>query len=895
MKITKKQLLIISFLILHGIIFAANSNRIIINEFLTSNSTGLRDVDGDYSDWIELYNPGSEVVNLTGWSLTDSNINLSEWVFPDVTIRAGEYLVVFASGKNKVASNNELHTNFSLSKDGEYLAIVEPGGTISDEFTPTFPIQQPDVSYGYYQGQRVFFEIPSPGAVNTIDTKAQVPVFSKSRGFYDSSFYVSLSVPNSDTKIYYTTDGTRPTAQSTLYTSPVFIEKTTPLSAVGIKGDFFSPIVSNTYFFVKDIVTQPNNPAGYPDRWGYLGSDIKYNNYAAGERAPGDYALDPNVCNNASYKNSIKDAFLSIPSVSIVTNPGYLFSDTIDENVGGIYIHTGVTTGAGWERPVSIEYYEPSSGKQFQINCGLKLHGAASRQPEKTGKHSFMAAFREIYGETKLKFNLFEDTTAVDKFDFLVFRAGYNQSWLHPDSWQRTNTLYTNDSFAKRIQHDMGQPGSHDRFVHLFINGLYWGLYDVSERLDENFMDSYFKGDAEDFDIINHDGLSEGDITAYNRLLELAKVGSYDQLITENLLNMNSFIDYMLLNFYIGNMDWGTNNWYIARNRLNPESGFRFFSWDAENSLTDVNLNRINGSNGFQGKFRSILFGSSSGTATDGGLYNNPEFRLLFADRVNKHFFNSGSLTPNKTIEFFNKLAKEIDLPVILESARWGDYRKNTLTPGTSQPPLYTRNDHWVPRRDKLLKDYFPKRTDIVYNQLKELGLVSEIDPPAFSTYGGKIDRSVQLAMTASQTIYYTTNGLDPREPGSGNTASFATKYTSALQINGDCTVKARTKQGSVWSALTEATFTRENVSGLPMVKDDILKIYFRDNAINCDMARGGNSLLEIYSVDGKCFQRTKTYCQPGNNRIELSTLPSGVYLCKITFEGSVSVYKFIR
>jgi hypothetical protein len=888
-------LLIISFLILHGIIFAANSKRIIINEFLTSNSTGLRDADGDYSDWIELYNPGSEVVNLTGWSLTDSNINLSEWVFPDVTIRAGEYLVVFASGKNKVASNNELHTNFSLSKDGEYLAIVEPGGTISDEYTPTFPLQQPDVSFGYYQGQQVFFEIPSPGAVNTMDTKAQVPVFSKSRGFYDNSFYVSLSVANSDTKIYYTTDGTRPTAQSTLYTSPVRIEKTTPLSAVGIKGSISSPVVSNTYFFIKDIVNQPNNPVGYPDRWGYLGADIKYNDYAAGDRAPADYAMDPNVCNNALYKNSINDAFLSIPSVSIVTNPGYLFSDSVDDNIGGIYIHTGVTTGAGWERPVSIEYYEPSSGKQFQINCGLKLHGAASRQPEKTGKHSFMAAFRGIYGETKLKFNLFEDTTAVDKFDFLVLRAGYNQSWLHPDSWQRTNSQYTNDSFAKRIQHDMGHPGSHDRFVHLFINGLYWGLYDISERLDENFMDAYFKGDAEDFDIINHDGLSEGDITAYNRLLELAKAANYDQLVSENLLNINSFIDYMLLNFYIGNMDWATNNWYIARNRINPESGFRCFSWDAESSLTDVNLNRINGSNGFQGKFRSILFGSSSGTSTDGGLYNNPEFRLLFADRVNKHFFNGGSLTPNKTVEFFNSLAKEIDLPVILESARWGDYRKNTLTPKSSLPALYTRNDHWVPRRDKLLKDYFPKRTDIVYNQLKELGLVSEIEPPVFSSYGGQINSSIQLTMTAPQTIYYTLNGLDPREAGSGNTASFAVKYTSALQINGDCTVKARAKQGSVWSALTEATFTRENLSSTPMVNNDILKVYFRDNAINCELGRSGNSLLEIYSVDGKCLQRTQTYCQPGNNRFELSVMPSGVYLCKITVEGSVSVYKFIK
>jgi hypothetical protein len=895
---TKKLLLNILLIIIPITVLANNSKKIIINEILAVNSIGLRDADGDYSDWIELHNPGNTTVDLTGWSLTDSKYNPRKWTFSNVSIPAGQYLIVFASGKYLPDLTGELHANFNLSKDGEYLGLIDPEGVISDEYTPTFPVQESDVSYGYYQGQLTFFEIPTPGAENTINKKTQVPVFSRARGFYDTPFIVTLTLPNPDpdTKIYYTTNGTRPTEQSTLYTGPVLINKTSPLSAVAVKDNLYSKVVTNTYFFINDIVNQPNNPEGYPDRWGYLGSDIKYNDYKVGERAPADYAMDPNVCNNPSYKDYIKDAFLSIPSVSIVTNPGYLFSESTDENEGGIYIHTGVTVGSGWERPISLEYLEPSTGKQFQVNCGIRLHGAASRQPEKTGKHSFRTIFRGIYGEPKLNFDLFEKETAVVKFDHLVFRAGYNQSWLHPDSWQRTNSQYANDSFAKRIQRDMGHISTHDKFVHLFINGLYWGLYDISERINDKFMADYFDGTDTNFDIINHDGLAAGDIVAYNRMAELAKNGEYNQLLSENLMYMENFIDYMLINFYIANVDWATNNWYAARNRVNPGKGFYFFSWDAESSLTDVNMNRINGSNGFQGKFRSMLFGSSSGTSTTGGLYNNPEFKLLFADRVNKHFFNGGSLTPEKTAEIYTGVVNEIDLAVILESARWGDYRRNTLSPGSTQWPIYTRNDHWLPRKEKLLKDYFPKRTNIVYKQLEALGLVSEIEPPVFSSYGAKIDNPIALTMSSTGgVIYYTTNGTDPRESGSGYITTFASQYKTPLQISETCTVKARSKNGTVWSALSEATFIRANISGSPTVSDNIRRVYYQNNMLYVTLPNEGNALIHIYSMEGKCTQQIKAFCQSGNNRIELNAMQPGVYIYKIEFEGVNHIGKFVK
>lgn len=893
MHYAKRLLFTIIVLIISVILCANNSKKIIINEFLASNSTILQDEDNDYSDWIELYNPGNSAVNLQGWRLTDSDSKPAKWIFPVVSIPAKQYLVVFASGKNRTNPNSELHTNFSLSKDGEYLAIIEPDGTISDAYTPVFPPQKTDISYGYYEGQHVFFEIPTPGAANTIENKIQPPVFSVERGFFDEPFSVSLTVSDPDTKIYYTTDGTRPTEQNTLYTGPVDITQTTPLRAVGIKNGVPGTVVTNTYFFVEDIVNQPNNPTGYPDRWGYLGSDIRYDDYAVGERAPADYAMDPNVCNHPFYKNQIKEAFLSIPSVSIVTNLGYLFSDSTDENEGGIYIHTGVNLGDGWERPVSLEYYEPSTGRQFQINCGLRIHGAASRQPEKSGKHSFRTVFRKTYGEANLRFDLFEEETAVTKFDHLVFHAGYNLSWLHSESGQRKNTQYTNDSFGKRTQRDMGHLSSHDRFVHLFINGLYWGLYNISERINDKFMVSYFEGDELDYDVINHDGLADGDITAFNRMVDLAANGEFDQLLSEQLLYIENYIDYILLNFYIGNLDWSHNNWYAARGRIDPGNGFYFFSWDAENSLTDVNINRING---LQGKLRSIMFGSSSGSSTDGGLYHNDEFRLMFADRVHKHFFNGGSLTPEKTIELYEKIAAEIDLAVILESARWGDYRMNTLTPRNSNPPLYTRNDHWLPRKEKLLKEYFPRRTGIIYEQLESLGLVSEITPPVFSSYGENVDDFIELSMsTTDGLIYYTTDGTDPRERVTGNVTAGAIHYSAPLHITEACTIKARTKNGQLWSALSEAIFTGGNVLRTPIIPKDIQKVYCYDNSLYLVLEKPGNVRIEIYSTDGKCVQEVDTYVYKGNNQIRLSgVVPSGVYIYKVIFNGTLYNGKII-
>src|SRR5262245_8858281 len=119
-----------------------------ISEFLAENHGGLRDEDGETSDWIEIHHPGAEPVNLQGWSLTDDPQGLRFWSFPAVTLNPGAFLVVFASGKDRKTPGAPLHTNFRLDADGDYLALVDPAGVIATEFAPRFPAQREDIAYG---------------------------------------------------------------------------------------------------------------------------------------------------------------------------------------------------------------------------------------------------------------------------------------------------------------------------------------------------------------------------------------------------------------------------------------------------------------------------------------------------------------------------------------------------------------------------------------------------------------------------------------------------------------------------------------------------------------------------------------------------------------------------
>jgi hypothetical protein len=790
----------------------AQSDTLRINEFMALNTTTLTDGDGDYSDWIELYNPTSSDIDLYNWSLSDEITNPQKWVFPRDTIKANSYLVLFASGKDRTTAGQELHTNFRLAREGEYLAFFDSEGNAVTLFSPSYPEQQADVSYAYHEGGFIPSTIPTPGEENQFSTDQPLPEpdFSHQRGFYQDPFEVLITSEIAGTDIYYTKDGSKPAENNGfLYTLPILIDTITVLRAATIKTGFQpSRITTHSYFFIDDIIYQPNNPEGYPAKWGPY--------TAIEDTAIADYEMDPEITQDPEYVDLLDDALLSLPTISIVTAKEHLFSKSTHPDTGGIYIYTGAPEdgevpgiGDGWERPASVEFFVPDGSREFQINCGIQLQGGHSRRAEKSPKHSFRLVFKSQYGPTKLNFPLFGDG-AVTRFNTITLRAGFGNTWHHWRQSERLLAQYGRDVWAKDTQLAMKQLAGHGCYVHLYINGLYWGLYNPTERIDAEFAESYLGGNAEDFDVIkDYASVVDGDGTAWNEMMDMANAGlasteNYQRIQGNNpdgtpnpeyepYLDVVNLIDYMIVHFYGGNWDWDHHNWVAVRNRVNPGKGFRFISWDSEHILEDVSYNNLDENND---NCPSRVFQK---------LRANANFRRLFADRVQLHCYNGGILTPDSALQRWMRRAQEIEMAIIAESARWGDYRRD-VHPYTSPGDLFTK-DHWLTQQSFLVNQYFPNRTNTFITLLRQANLFPSINAPVFRINGqpvisNKIVYGDILTMTATTgTIYYTMDGSDPF------TSPNAVTYNGAIMLTGSTHIKARANSGSIWSALNDVFF----------------------------------------------------------------------------------------
>ena len=759
-----------------------------INEFMALNGSTLMDGDGDYSDWIELYNAGDQAVSLLGWSLTDDPEYPQEWIFPEVTLDAGEYLVVFASGKDRKIPGTELHTSFKLSGDGEYLSLMDAEEEVVTEFSPLFPPQETDVSYGYFEGTYIPFNQPSPGSANQQGgVVISPPVFSVGHGIYESPFDLQITCDVPGASIYYTTDGSTPAPGSgQLYSSVIHIDHTSVIRAIAaLDNQNVGVSVTCTYLFLEDVIHQSNDPEGYPSEWGPY--------TAIPGTSVADYEMDPELMQDPAFAASVKDGLLSLPTMSLVTDIVYLFSHSTDPDTGGIYIYTGPPLdrvedglGKGWERPASMEYFDADGSESFQVNCGIRIQGGHSRRPEKSPKHSFRLVFRSEYGPGRLNYPLFGDENAVTSFNTLILRAGFGLSWIHHSHYERQQAQYQRDVWAKDTQRAMGYPSSHSEYVHLYINGIYWGVYAPSERLDGDFGASYMDGEASDYDVIkDYQDVIDGDITAWNEMLAMANAGletneAYQQIQgnrpdgtpdpgSEAMVDVVNLADYMLINFYGSNTDWDHHNWAAIRNRNNPGTGFKFLCWDSEHLLKSEYGNVLG------------IYNSMCPSNIFQQLMENEEYRRVFADRVQRYCFDGGLLTPEGAGGRWIYRMNQVEPAINDESARWGDYRRDVHQFQPGGPfDLYGYENYWVPQRDFMVNTYFPNRTGIFLDQLRSAGLFPLIDAPLLRINGlpvndQELSKGDMLSMISDEgVIYFTLDGTDPVdwgvEDGSGET-----------------------------------------------------------------------------------------------------------------------------
>ncbi len=659
----------------------------------------------------------------------------------------------------------DLTDRMDLLQSGENVltihAMNDAAGDGTFLITPEL-IAQSDISI-----QEQYFITPTPGDENipgvlgvVADTR-----FSIDRGFYDAPFVVAISTDTSGAEIRYTLDGSQPTPTTgDEYQDPIPISTTTTLRAMAFKpGYLFTNVDTQTYIFLDQVIQQPANPDGFPMSW---------NGTAA------NYEMDPDVIDDARYSDTIKDDLRSIPTLSIVADVEDLFGSN------GIYSNPG-GHGVNWERPASFEWIEPDGTTAFQVNAGLRIVGGASRGAGNK-KHSFRVLFKGKYGPTKLRYPVFGDD-ATDAFDTITFRAGFNDVWPNAG-----NATYLQDRWAAEQQNATGGYGPHGNFVHLYVNGLYWGLYNPVERPDDAFAASYLGGDKEDYDVYSIEGRKEGEAAAWNQLLDLINNPAANYAAIGDLLDLTNFADYLIVNQFGGNWDWPQNNWWASYNRESGDGKWRFHSWDAEGCLRDLNSNRVD------------QFGSNLGRIYQ-QLRQVEEFRQLLADRVHRHLFNGGALTVASNQALLDEMAAEIDRAVVGESARWGDGYSDSAG-------ARNRDDNWLPRIEWLRNTYFAERTGIVLQQYKAAGLYGDIAAPTFNVngayqHGGEVQRGDLLTMAASgQTIYYTLDGTDPRLPG-GDVAPTAVPYAGAITLGDSYGVKARVCSGGEWSPLNEADF----------------------------------------------------------------------------------------
>jgi len=601
-----------------------SAQAVVINEFLAWNWNTVADEDGDYEDWIELYNPSALAVPLAGYALTDCSTQPAKWTFPAVSISGYGCLLVWASNKNRAQVGLPLHTNFRLENRGEFIGLYNPSGALVDSVT--FGRQCQDISCGRKpdgSGTWMFFSPPTPGVSNNAATAAfgiaDDPVFTPGAGFFGGSISVQIASPTPGSHIHYTTDGADPTEAKPTYTGLIPVTTATVIRAqVHAPPLFPSRVVTQTY-----LVNVPT----------------------------------------------------TLPVMSVVTDPNNLW--------GGTGIYYAALSGVAGERPCSVEYWEEGAAPGFSMTCGLRVRGGASQDRDDIHKKSFMLCFRREQGPAKLDYPLF-DSTPVDRFDKVVLRANYNDSWAHHMELQRSHAIFVRDELMRKLRLELGDLGVHGGWCLLYLNGRFWGIYNPCERVESDFLDSYTG--QPDWDILSLNDtpgaciLEEGTRTEWDNFSNwfaannLGIPANYQQLQT--MLDLSNYTNYMLGNIIARNDDWPHHNGFVARPRQ-AGAKWTFLDWDVEYAYgtgysgENATVNMMDNSHALRSNLRvSNLLKLL--------IESNHDYRVFFAQRMDV-LLNTAYDEPH-VVQQMNELAAAIRPAVSMEGRMPGLYHGPTAT-----------------------------------------------------------------------------------------------------------------------------------------------------------------------------------------------------------------------
>ena len=708
-----------------------NPNEVMISEVMPSNRSVLADADGDFSDWIELYNPKAEPVSLKDWALTDDDLKRAKWVFPECTLQPGGYLVVFASGKNRRDPGGELHASFRLSAKGETVRLSNAEGEVVSQVS--YEAANPDQSLSRGVSGTFTGDIPpTPGAAN-VDPGPQSDLsklVSNDLGLYiNEIFYggkgsdwvevvnagqqpadlsgMGLSDnPAKPRKWQFPEGASLPAGGYALVELTGGAEKQADRAARGNDGILATPEGAEAPVRVAPGYTADfglsagetlclSTAAGkLIDRATLIGS---YKGVSVGrasgydayryfkaptpgaQNAPDSYArvrrevaLSP--APGVIHESSIQVTMATEPGVSIYyTTDGtaptadsqvYAGPITLTENAQlraaadprdvmeptqtvGSYIFgphtlpvvsiTGrakdltrsdsmMATGKkGTGADVYVEIFDPNNAQLISQACHMTLTGHSSRL--QNSQKSFKLNARRANGDTRFRAKLFENRD-YDTYKALVLRT----------SGQDYNKTHMLDSILTSLAEGTHVPYQETEVCVVYLNGQYWGLYNLREHIDGHSI-CQWEGwmDADSVTIIRgsgeNAGASAGSSAQYKKLWQWQK--SADLSKAENLellrqsLDVENYLDYCALQIYANNQDLNNVRCYRSETE-DPRWRFVVF---------DMDLSYLNRAKDPANNVKAWLSGTagtitSQDTSLFKGLMKNSEVRDYFLTRM---------------------------------------------------------------------------------------------------------------------------------------------------------------------------------------------------------------------------------------------------------------------
>lgn len=746
-----------------------------INEFLASNNRGIRDEDGDESDWIEIYNSGARSVSLAGWSLTDDATRLRKWVLPALSVSPGGYAVVWASGKNRTNAAAPLHANFRLADNGEYLALVSPGGQVATAFAPAYPPQRADVSYGFIPGSAAFGYLPTPtprraNAPGGPGFAPDVVLVPRSRTYTDP-IEVRLTISTNDgpvpagTLVRYTTDGSLPTASSAPWPGVLALTN----QAVQVRARAFAP--------------------------GLLEGRPRSEMYLPLSPTVARFTSDVPVLVIHNFNRGRPPATTRVPAFFQVFEPGtngiVTFSNAPTLAAAAAISVRGSSTEGLPKASLRVEFQDDFGNDRARSLLGMPeeadwvLYGANQFEPVLIHNPFMHDLSRDIgrYSPRTRLCEVFLVTSGTNAVQYASYNGVYvaterieiGNDRVDLGSLEPENLAAPAVTGGYMMKVDRLDPGDSG----IFAAGLVFGMVEPKEselkdpaRVPQfNYLTGYMNAFA----------------NALNGSAYADPVVGYRAFV-----DVPSWIDHHLLNVMAFNVDALRLSAYFGKRR----NGLLEFGplWDFDRAL-----NSTDGRDANPRVWRSTV--SDRGTPYFtfpwwDRMFTDLEFWQAYIDRYQE--LRRGHLATPALLARVDGLANTVRRAAARDWAKWGGSGRVTSYQGEVN----------------LMKNWLGARMDFMDSQF--------VAPPSFGSVPGRVERGAPVSLTrpTNVTVYYTLDGSDPRARG-GGIAPSARAYAGPLTITTNTRVRARSWNSahkalvggdnppllSVWSGIIDGAF----------------------------------------------------------------------------------------